>query len=90
MSLAAIREQRSQKVAAMRTMLNLAETEKRSLNANEQSQFDALKTEIQSLEQQEARAQFLDDAERRSLGSPVGDKSLNALHGQVNVIDVIR
>ena len=90
MSLAAIREQRSQKVAAMRTMLNLAETEKRSLNANEQSQFAALKTEIQSLEQSEARAQFLDDAERRSLGSPVGDKSLNALHGQVNVIDVIR
>ena len=28
--------------------------------------------------------------ERRSLGTPVGDKSLNALHGQVNVMDVIR
>jgi len=90
MSLAQIRETRAAKVANMRTMLNLAETEKRSLNANEQSQFDALKTEIQSLEQQEARAQFLDDAERRSLGSPVGDKSLNALHREVNVLDVIR
>jgi len=90
MSLAQIRETRAAKVANMRTMLNLAETEKRSLNANEQSQFDALKTEIQSLEQQEARAQWLDDAERRSLGSPVGDKSLNALHREVNVLDVIR
>jgi len=88
MSLAAIREQRSQKVAAMRTMLNLAETEKRSLNANEQSQFDALKTEIQSLEQSEARAQFLDDAERRSLGVAV-DKSAASLESRVNVLDAI-
>ena len=90
MSLASIRETRAQKVAEMRTMLNTAQGEKRSLTQPEQSAFDTLKAAITDLEGQEARATFLEDAERRSLGSPVGDKSLNALHGQVNVLDVIR
>jgi len=90
MNLAAIRESRAAKVADMRRLLTTAETEKRSLTPAEQSAFDALKTEITGLESQEARAQFLEDAERRSLGTPVGDKSLNALHREVNVLDVIR
>ena len=90
MNLAAIREARAAKVANMRQMLTLAESEKRALNAQEQTAFDGLKVEITTLEQQEARAQFLEDAERRSLGTPVGDKSLNALHREVNVLDVIR
>ena len=71
-------------------MLNTAQSEKRSLTQPEQSAFDTLKASITDLEGQEARAQFLDDAERRSLGSPVGDKSLNALHREVNVVEVIR
>lgn len=90
MSIAQIRETRAAKVSTMRNMLNTAESEKRSLNPAEQSAFDALKTEITALEGQEARAAFLEDAERRSLGVPVGDKSLNALHRNVNVLDVIR
>ena len=90
MSLASVREQRAQKVAEMRNMLNTAQSEKRSLTQPEQSAFDTLKASITDLEGQEARAQFLDDAERRSLGSPVGDKSLNALHREVNVVEVIR
>ena len=91
MNLAAIREARAAKVANMRQMLTLAESEKRALNAQEQTAFDGLKVEITTLEQQEARAQFLEDAERRSLGTPVvGDKSLSALHNSVNVLDVIR
>ena len=90
MSLAQIRETRAAKVANMRNLLATAESEKRSLNPGEQTTFDTLKTDIQSLESQEARAQFLEDCERRSLGSPVGDKSLNALHNSVNVVEVIR
>ena len=90
MSLAQIRESRAAKVASMRNMLNTAETEKRSLNANEQTAFDGLKSEITSLEAAEGRAQFVEDMERRSMGTPVGDKSLNDLHRNVNVLEVIR
>ena len=88
-TLAQIRENRAAKVAAMRQLLNTAETEKRSLNSQEQSAFDSMKTEVTGLEAQEARAQFLDDAERRSLGA-AADKPLTALHREVNVMDVIR
>lgn len=90
MSLAAIREQRAQKVAEMRSLLNTAQGEKRSLNANEQTQFDGLKTEITGLEQSEARTLFLEDAERRSMGTPVGDKHATSLERSVNVVEVIR
>lgn len=90
MSLAAVREQRAQKVATMRQMLNTAESEKRSLNAAEQTAFDGLKTEITDLEAQESRALFLEDAERRSMGSPVGDKNAASLERAINVVDVIR
>jgi len=90
MTIASLRENRAAKVATMRTLLNTAEGERRSLSPTEQSTFDTLKTDITGLEQQEARAAFLDDAERRSMGSPVGDKSLTDLHRSVNVLDVIR
>jgi len=90
MSLAQIRETRAAKIAEMRQMLNAAQGEKRSLNPAEQSAFDSLKIAVTDLEGQETRATFLEEAERRSVGSPVGDKSLNALHTQVNVLDVIR
>ena len=90
MSLAQIRETRAAKVADMRRLLSVAETEKRSLNANEQTQFDGLKTEITGLEQSEARTLFLEDAERRSMGTPVGDKHATSLERSVNVVEVIR
>ena len=90
MNIAAIREARTGKVQTMRQLLSAAESEKRSLNPAEQSTFDTLKADITGLEASEARATFLDDAERRSMGSPVGDKSLNELHRSVNVLDVIR
>ena len=88
MNLNAIREQRSIKVIDMRRLLSAAESEKRSLNAGEQSAFDAIKTQVQDLEGQESRAQFLEDAERRAVGSPV-HKSEAALEGRVNVLDAI-
>lgn len=90
MNLNSIREQRATKVADMRRLLTTAEGEKRSLNAAEQTAFDKIKTEVQDLEGQEGRAQFLEDMERRALGSPVGDKSFDSVQRAVNVVDVIR
>lgn len=90
MTIAAIRESRAAKVGDMRRLLTTAETEKRSLNAAEKSAFDKIKTEVQDLEGQESRAQFLDNAERRAVGSPVGDKHTASLERQVNVVEVLR
>ncbi|VTU29706.1 phage major capsid protein, HK97 family [Variovorax sp. PBL-H6] len=90
MNLSAIREARASKVTAMRGLLSTAEGEKRSLNAAEQTQFDALKGEITTLESDEGRAVFMQEAERRMHGEPVADKSLNALQRSVNVVEVIR
>ena len=88
MNLAAIREARATKVIDMRRLRTTAEGEKRSLNAAEQTAFDAIKTQVQDLEGQEGRAQFLEDMERRAVGSPV-HKSEAALEGRVNVLDAI-
>lgn len=88
MTIAAIRESRAAKVSAMRTMLNTAETEKRSLNPAEQSAFDSLKGEVTGLEAQEGRAVFLEDAERRSLGH-VADKHVVSLEKQISIVDAI-
>lgn len=88
MTIAQIRETRAAKVAAMRNMLNTAESEKRSLNAAEQTAFDGLKTDITGLEASEARAAFLDAAELRSLGH-AGDKHATNLEKQISIVDAI-
>jgi HK97 family phage major capsid protein len=92
MNLQAIREQRAGHVAEMRAMLARAEGEKRSLTADEQTKFDALKASIEKAEADEARAQFLQEAERRMMGTPAGggDRSFAELQGRVQVLDVIR
>lgn len=92
MNLQAIREQRAGHVAEMRNILAKAEGEKRSLTAEEQTAFDGLKSKVQTLEQDEARAQFLIEAERRAMGTPAGggDRSLADLQSRVSVLDVIR
>ncbi|WP_312844140.1 phage major capsid protein [Diaphorobacter nitroreducens] len=84
MQLHQIREARAAKVAEARSLL--ASTPQ--LNAEGQAKFDKLKIEIQNLEADEQRAQFIEDAERRSLGAPV-DKARKELDGQVNVLDAI-
>ena len=83
-TLHAIREQRSQKVNEARSLLASMPT----LTPEAQTKFDAIKAEIVTLEGQEARAQFVEEAERRSLGTPV-HKSEAALEGRVNVLDAI-
>lgn len=83
-TLHAIREQRAQKVSEARSLLASMPT----LTPEAQTKFDAIKAEIVSLEGQEARAQFIEDAERRSLGQPV-DKARNELEGRISVVDAI-
>jgi hypothetical protein len=84
MQLHQIREARAARVQEARSLLASMPT----LTPEAQTKFDAIKAEIVNLEGQEARAQFIEDAERRSLGQPV-DKARNELEGHVNVLDAI-
>lgn len=84
MQLHQIREARAAKVTEARSLLASSP----QLNAEGQAKFDKLKTEITALEADEQRAQFVEDAERRSLGAPV-DNSRRSMEGQVNVMDAI-
>ena len=86
MTLAAIRESRTAKVSEARTLLASMPT----LTPEAQTKFDAIKAEIVNLEGQEGRAVFLEDAERRAMGTPVGDKHAAGLERQVNVVEIIR
>ncbi len=88
MKLHEIRQKKATKVVEARTLLNTAEGENRSLNAAEQAAFDALKTAITDLEGQEQRAQFVEDAERRTAGEPV-DKSRTDLEGRISIVEAI-
>ena len=87
MQLAAIRETRAQKVAEARSVLNAANGG--NLTPEAQAKFDSIKAEITALEGQEARAQFIEDAERRAVGAPV-DHGRRNMESQVNVLDAIR
>jgi len=88
MSIAAIRESRTGKVQSMRQILSAAESEKRSLNPQEQSTFDKLKGEVVDLESQEQRAQFVEDMERRSMGVAV-DKHAASLEKQITLLEAV-
>lgn len=92
-TVAQIREAKAAKVIEARSLANKAEAEKRSLTADETASFDKIKGEIEALEAEETRAQFLADQERRSVGVPVagsvGD-TYAQLQSQVNVLDVLR
>jgi len=83
MKLPAIREARAAKVNEARTLLASD-----NLTPEAQAKFDKLKGEITALEADEARAQFIEDAERRALGQPV-DKARSDMETSVNVLDAI-
>lgn len=89
MKLNDLREQRAIKVAEARALVSKAEAEKRSLTADESKAFDALKGQITALEADEQRAEFVEEAERRSQGEPV-DKSAQQLEQRVSVLEVLR
>ena len=90
MTVAAIREKRAAKVAEMRTMLQKAEQEKRSLTDAEKTAFDNLKGEVTTLEGDEQRAQFMADMERRQAGDPVADKPAAQLEQRVSLLKVLQ
>jgi HK97 family phage major capsid protein len=83
MQLAAIREARAQKVNEARSLLSAD-----NLTPEQKAAFDKLKGEITALEADEARAAFMEDAERRTSGQPV-DKSRRDMESRVTVLDAI-
>lgn len=81
MKLAELKETRAAKVQEMRSLADKAE-----MSADDLARFDALKADVQKLEQQEERALFLQEAERRALGN---DKQANKLAGAVSILEAI-
>ena len=70
MRLHEIKEKRAALVTEMRGILaNAGE----KLSAEAQTKFDGMKSEVTDLEGQEARAQFLENEEKRSMGQPAGN-----------------
>ena len=78
-----IREAKTTKVSEARTLLASSPT----LTPEGQAKFDSLKGEITALEGQEARAQFVEDAERRSLGTV--DAPRAALESRITLVEAI-
>ena len=87
-----IKERRAGLVADMRGILAKAEGEKRNLSGDEQAKFDGLKTQIQDLEAQEARAAFLEEQERRSVGAAHGAEHRSAadLESRVSILNILQ
>lgn len=77
-----LREARAAKVSEARALVS-GDT----LTPEGKTRFDALKAEITALEADEARAQYVDDMERRSLGTT--DKPRAELEGRISVMDAI-
>lgn len=94
MTLAEIRQRKAAKTAEARALLAKAETEKRQLTAEESASFDAIKADIESLEQQEQRQQFVDEQERRAAGVAVvngnGGDTVAALESRVSLLRVLQ
>lgn len=93
MTLKTIRERKAAKTTEARTLLAKAEAENRQLTADEAKTFDGLKAEIESLEAQEARAQFLDEAERRQTGTVIagtGERQLEQLESRVSLLKIVQ
>lgn len=90
MRLNEIREQKARKITEMRALLTNAEREKRSLSADEQAKFDALKADVTALEADEQRAQFMADLERRTTGDRVTAADFATVENRVVLLDVIR
>lgn len=79
-----IREAKASKVAEMRSLLDSGD-----MTPEKQQRFDALKTEVEALEADEARAAYLAEVERRSAGTPV-DRSAAEMESRVSLIDAIQ
>lgn len=89
MKLNDLREQRALKLAEARALVEKAEAEKRQMTEGERTTFEKLKGEIQIIEGDESRAQFLADAERRAVGEPL-TKSEAELESRVSLLRVLQ
>ena len=85
MQLHEIREAKAAKVSEARTLLASTPT----LTAEQKTAFDKLKADIVGLEADEQRAQFLESAERSSMGAPM-HKGESDMQSRVTVIDAVR
>lgn len=93
MKLHQLREQRSQTVANMKTLVDAAAAAGLDLTADESKQFDTLKAEERSLSEKIERAETLADAERRSGATPIVTSvrdDFDKLAGRVSVMNVMR
>ena len=68
-----LRQQKAALTEQMRSLLNKAETENRSLTTDEAKNFDELRNQSGSLNAEIARYEVLADDERSLLGKPAGD-----------------
>lgn len=66
-----LKEQRASKTDALRAIVNKATTEKRDLTDDEQTAFDAGRTDVERIEREIRNAEFLAEAERRTEADPV-------------------
>jgi HK97 family phage major capsid protein len=84
MQLHEIREARAAKVTEARNLLATTP----NMTPEAQTAFDKIKAEITALEGQEARAQFVEDAERRSLGTV--DAPRQAMESRVTLLEAVQ
>ena len=68
-----LRQQKAALTEQMRSLLNKAETESRSLTTDEAKSFDELRNQSESLNAEIARYEALADEERSLSGKPAGD-----------------
>lgn len=68
-----LRQQKAALTEQMRSLLNKAETESRSLTTDEAKNFDELRNQSESLNVEIARYEALADEERSQAGKPAGD-----------------
>ena len=78
-----LREAKALKIQEARSLVN-GDT---ALTPEGKTRFDALKAEITSLEADEQRAQYVEDLERRSLGTV--DKGHAALESKVTLLEAV-
>lgn len=94
MTLAEIRQRKAARTAEARAIVAKAEAEKRQLTDEESASFNTIRADIESLEQDEQRQQFLDDAERRSAGVTIvtgnGGDTVAALECRVSLLRVLQ
>lgn len=92
MTLQEIRQRKAARTAEARAIVVKAETEKRQLTTEESASFNTIRTDIESLEQDEQRQQFLDDAERRSTGVTItgNPDTVANLESRVSLLRVLQ